>query len=321
MSLNHIKKIALVGASGNVGSATLKALLATNQFDITIVTRPDSKASFPTSSSIEVKKGSYDDAEFLKSAFTGQDAAVFAVGFTAMNEQTKLIEGAAKAGVKWIVPTEYAGDGMNTEMMNSVPMFAPKVAARQQIDELAKTYKGLKWIGIATNPWAEFSIQMGMFGLNPRDRTAILTTDSGSFNTSTLHQIGLGIARLLSLPIQNAENPRASLEHYGNNFAYISSLLTTQKELFEALQRATQTSEADWKVQHTTIAERLARGREGLERGDMMAGADLLYATYMGKGLGGDYSDKAKEDAAVLGLEDENLDDIAKRAVETGSGR
>jgi hypothetical protein len=74
----------------------------------------------------------------------------------AMGEQTKLIDAAAKAGVKWILPTEYAGDGMNKELVDAVPLFHPKRKAREQVDELAKTHEGLKWIGVATNPWMEF---------------------------------------------------------------------------------------------------------------------------------------------------------------------
>ena len=74
----------------------------------------------------------------------------------AMGEQTTLIAAAAQAGVKWILPTEYAGDGMNAAMVDAVPLFHPKRAARQQVEELAQTHEGLKWIGVATNPWMEF---------------------------------------------------------------------------------------------------------------------------------------------------------------------
>ena len=74
----------------------------------------------------------------------------------AMGEQTKLIAAAAQAGVKWILPTEYAGDGMNAAMVEAVPLFHPKREARRQVEELAKTHEGLRWIGVATNPWMEF---------------------------------------------------------------------------------------------------------------------------------------------------------------------
>lgn len=73
-----------------------------------------------------------------------------------MGEQATLIEAAARAGVKWILPTEYASDGMNAAMSEGIPMLQPKALARKQIEDLAETYPGLSWIGVATNPWTEF---------------------------------------------------------------------------------------------------------------------------------------------------------------------
>ena len=73
----------------------------------------------------------------------------------AMGVQGKMIEAAARAGVKWILPTEYAGDGLNEGMVEAVPLFHPKREARRQIEELSKEKEceGVKWIGVATGPW------------------------------------------------------------------------------------------------------------------------------------------------------------------------
>ena len=56
-----------------------------------------------------------------------------------------------------------------------------------------------------------------------------------------------------------------------------------------------------------------------MAKGDMRSGAGLTFAYYMGEGRGGDVEVKAKEDREVLGLkEDEDLDEVVKRAVEGG---
>lgn len=56
-----------------------------------------------------------------------------------------------------------------------------------------------------------------------------------------------------------------------------------------------------------------------MAKGDMRSGAGLTFAYYMGEGRGGDVEVKAKEDREVLGLEeDEDLDDVVKRAVGGG---
>lgn len=97
-----------------------------------------------------VKKGSYEDPAFLQSALEDHDLAMFTLSIPGTEGQTALIDAAARAGVKWIVPNEYAGDGTNEEFVAGVPLFQPKVEARKQIEGL-----GLKYIAIATNPWTE----------------------------------------------------------------------------------------------------------------------------------------------------------------------
>jgi hypothetical protein len=223
--------------------------------------------------------------------------------------------------VKWILPNEYAADGTNMSMVDGSPLFQPKREARKHIEELAETYTGLRWIAVATNPWVENSINFGLLGLNPSEKTAKIATDSGNFNLSTLNRVGEGISRLLSLPVSNPEHPRASLQHYANNFVYLSSFSTSQQEAFKSIQRATGTAEKDWKVESDNIAERIRKDNEVMAAGGegaFQAVVDLMCAYYIGKGLGGDYQSKAIEDLQVLGLAEEDLDEVVKRVIEAG---
>lgn len=76
---------------------------------------------------------------------------VLALHFSAVPElEIKLIEAAAEAGVRWIVPTEFGSDNAN-EGISNVPINAAKVAPREKIEEL-----GLSWIGVVTNPWLDY---------------------------------------------------------------------------------------------------------------------------------------------------------------------
>jgi hypothetical protein len=161
-------------------------------------------------------------------------------------------------------------------------------------------------------------MQRGLFGFDATRRTATLYSDSGSFNSTSLPQAGRAITSLLSLPILNHSNPRASLSHYANKFVYVSSFLVSQSSLFASLQRATGTQESDWTINHETIEEWMRICREGMAKGDMRAGAGMTYAHYMGEGKGGNYEAKAKEDREVLGLQEENLDEVVARAVRAG---
>ncbi|KFZ22738.1 hypothetical protein V502_02779 [Pseudogymnoascus sp. VKM F-4520 (FW-2644)] len=69
MADKQSRKIAIVGGSGSVGSPTVKALLSHGIHTITAISRSESTATFP--SSVIVKRGSYNDEEFLTKALKG----------------------------------------------------------------------------------------------------------------------------------------------------------------------------------------------------------------------------------------------------------
>ena len=63
--MTAIKTVALVGASGNLGALTLKHLIAVGKFDITLLTRAESTATFPDHPELPVIKGDYSSPEVL----------------------------------------------------------------------------------------------------------------------------------------------------------------------------------------------------------------------------------------------------------------
>ena len=143
----------------------------------------------------------------------------------------------------------YGPDNMNETMIELQKSLGfPKYEVLRHIEEQAKIFPGLKWIGVATNPWAEPSVNYGLFGVNIPSRTMTLFSGAGPFNSTSETQVGRGIASLLSLPITNPSTPRSSLAYYSNNFVYISSFLLTQQRLFESAKRVTDTMDKDWTV-------------------------------------------------------------------------
>jgi len=102
-----IKKVVVVGGTGSIGSVILSTLLKSD-LTVTVLSRPDSKATFPAG--VTVVKKTYDDPT-LHEVFLGQDGVVSAVGGGAILDQIKLIDAAVKAGVKRFIPSEF---GVNT---------------------------------------------------------------------------------------------------------------------------------------------------------------------------------------------------------------
>ena len=145
----YLKNVALVGASGNLGSKVLPALIQQGQHNITVISRVESNATFPEG--VLVKKGTYDDNGFLESSFAGQDIVIFMLGFAAMKDEDNMIHAAAKAGVKYVIPSEFGSPSEDPAFVEAVPMLAGNLARHDLIRSL-----GLKYIVVSTNAWLDY---------------------------------------------------------------------------------------------------------------------------------------------------------------------
>lgn len=154
-------------------------------------------------------------------------------------------------------------------------------------------------------------MKLSMFQINVKNRTALLLSGGTTkFNTTNLNTVALGISRLFTLPIESEEGP--SLSSYSNQCLYLSSFRTSQRDILSAFQRATGTTDDDWKITHTDVDAFIAEGAEKLAKGNFSGMVNLLYGITMKDGAGGDYEGVEGLDNAVLGLPKEDLDESAR---------
>jgi uncharacterized protein YbjT (DUF2867 family) len=73
MSTNTYKNVLLVGGTGATGKHILAALLADGTFNVTVLSRATSNATFP--SHVKVIKVDYSDKKALTEALRGQDGS------------------------------------------------------------------------------------------------------------------------------------------------------------------------------------------------------------------------------------------------------
>lgn len=124
----------------------MDAFLKAPSFNVSVLTRAESSATFP--SSVKVFKTDYTEASLL-SAFKGQDAVVSILAFRALVEQKKLIDVAIKAGVRHFIPSEYGPSPYNTRNQDIMPTtFKIKGETLEYLKK--KENLGLSWTAIAT---------------------------------------------------------------------------------------------------------------------------------------------------------------------------
>lgn len=156
------------------------------------------------------------------------------------------------------------------------------------------------------------SLKLGFYGFNFKERTVRLYDDGTTkLSTSTLPQVGRGVAKLFELPA-------AELEKYKNNFVRINSFHVSQMEMFTSVMKATGTEEKDWIVTKIPIDDAIAQGTEAFQSGDRKGAIDILYGMNFKPGAGGNFQHKS--DNKVLGLEEEDLDEVVRRVVKEVEG-
>lgn len=224
--------------------------------------------------------------------------------FMALDSQIPLINAAAKAGVPWVIPCEYACDNKHEKLNKEIGLMAIKNKYRDKVDSLGIS----SWIGIVNGPWFDWNFERSFMGLDIKARKAKLLDGGVKFNTTTLSKVGKSLAALLSLP-------DSKLSAFKNDFVYFSSFLASQRDVFDSVLRATGTKESDWAIESESPDEAADAAKEAIRQGNGIGNVDLLFATLSQEGYGGDYDAKVIGND-FLGLEQEDFDKVVKELAE-----
>lgn len=306
----YIRNITIAGASGNVGQALLPHLLSSTEpaFQVTVITRPASKAEFPTAPNLKVARGSLDDVDFLTSTLSGQDALIIALNSRIPPEcSINLVKAAAVAKVPYILPSEFGSDPTNEVPNLDVPLMAAKTAVRELITDLGES----SWIGVVTNAWIDGALKMGHpFSIDIRNRKAILL-DGGDVKapTTTVAQVGRAVAKLFSLPLEAEGEP--SLDDFKNSFAYIKSFDMSQREILDGVQEVV--GKEGWEVREQDSTTYIQTGKDKLAAGDLSGLANLFYGFLYKKEPHGYNGPPMNE---ILGLPKESFTEMVEGLVE-----
>ncbi|KAI1616304.1 NmrA-like family protein [Exophiala viscosa] len=259
-----INKVVLIGAGGNLGAIILAALLNAKAFQVTIVTRESSSASF--SPDLRVVRTAYTENKLVK-AFAGHDAVISAVGATGFLDQKVIIDATVKAGVKRFIPSEFSSNTRSEAVRHLVPVFEPK---KMVLDYLkAKEASGLSWTGLATGILFDWAFQVGFLGFDLVNKKAEIWDDGNvAFSATTQDDFGKAIIGILTHPAETA-----------NQYLYVSSVTSTQRAILEVVQSHTG---QEWTVQHVKTDEEIARGRELVAKGDFSGMFALVKASAWG---------------------------------------
>ncbi|KAF5664725.1 2-hydroxyisoflavone reductase [Fusarium heterosporum] len=293
-----IQKVAVVGGSGLLGSKVVSSLLNAG-FQVTAITRNESKATFPDN--VVVKRVDITSVDSVKEALTGLDAVVSTVATAATGNQKVIIDAAVSARVPRFIPSEFGIPSRENRDTKIGRLLAAKVKNTDYLIELAGKHDWFSWTGLSSGLFLDAGLRNERAFVNIKDRKFRLV-DSGNepYSTSTLSFIGDAVAAILKKPEETA-----------NQYLNIAGVTTTQNEVLRMVEDITGDK---FEVSRVSSAELEKAGDEKIAKGDFSAFGDyleqFLFADGAGHSLFGDGN--AIE---LLGLEEENLGEVIRSVV------
>ena len=239
----------VLGASGNIGTPILRALMA-EEFIVSALTRQSSNATFPDS--VKIVKSDYTHGSLVQ-VFKGQDAIVSALSNFATDEQIRIIDAAIEAGVKRFLPSEYGIDSSDPQFGELLPPGKPKPAT---VAYLREKEGSISWTGVLAGSFFDWALQLGLLGWNVRDRAATIF-DGGDipYEATNIAQIARAVAAVLT--------PK-NYDQTSNQYVFINSFTVTQSQVLVKLEEVTGTK---FNVTNVKAAEVFKEGHAQLATG------------------------------------------------------
>ncbi|EXJ91206.1 hypothetical protein A1O1_04316 [Capronia coronata CBS 617.96] len=303
--MSPIRKVAVIGAGGTIGTSITSALVAApDDFDVTIITRPESSATFSfPADKVPVIRTDYT-IPALTAALHGQDAVVSAVGVAGIPKQKDMMDAAEAAGVGLFVLSDF---GYGPEHRH-LPDFDAIGKPRQDVlsyakDKAARSNGQFSWSAIAIGNPIDWALKkFPTLGFDVVNRKATIY-DSGTerFTGTTLAGIAQAVVGVLKCH-----------DEVANRHLHVRSVETCQNDLLAAFEEVTGHK---WPVTHDTTDNLLQRGREKRARGESGWVLDLIVAQLLEEGTDRRSivvaQDKADND--ILGMPHEDVPGMVKR--------
>ncbi|MCJ1422116.1 hypothetical protein MMC32_008492, partial [Xylographa parallela] len=294
--MSQIKNVAVAGATGNIGLATINALHAAG-FTVTALSRGGSTAGIPAG--IRVATVDYTSVESLTEALKGQDAVVSCVGAFGLAAQPNIVEAASAVGVKRFIPAEFGADTLNPQT-RAFPILKDKIQIQEM---LAEKYEqsGMTYSLLFTGLFLDWGLENGMIlGVESRKGTLY---DGGKtvISTSTIATVAKGITGCLLHP-----------EETKNRGVYIQDTAISQNRLVELTNKV---NPGDWDLKEASTVDLEKQASAAHERNDpnpMTMVGSVFRMYFGGEAYGQPFKKLDNELCGIKGLSDEEVETIIR---------
>ncbi|KAM7210847.1 hypothetical protein V8F06_013761 [Rhypophila decipiens] len=297
--MSPITRVAIAGATGNLGPAIVTQLLSAG-FKVTALTRDASATKVPAG--VSTTTVDYSSLSSLTAALKGQDAVVSTLGSLAVDKQLLLVEAAAAAGVKRFIPSDFGSNTVHPKAA-ALPVYGDKVAVQKLLKEKAAANPNFTYTIILNGPFLDWGIMVG-FVLDAKNKKITLY-DGGErlFSATTLESIGKAVVGSFQ-----------KFEETKNRPVYVSSAVVSSKGLLEIAKKAV--GAEGWTVTDASTDELVAQAWEELKKDKPNPDVfvyNFIKAAIWGDGYGAKFDKTDNELLGIKQLSEKDLEAIIAR--------
>ncbi|KAK7736632.1 hypothetical protein SLS53_006835 [Cytospora paraplurivora] len=296
-----IVKVALLGATGNLGAPILNALIGEGIFEVTVFQRASSKSKPAHLDKINVVTVSDSlRVDELTEKLRGQDAVVVCYRPKDASDQIKIGQAAAAAGVKRLIPADFGScDSSGQRERELVKLFDRKVQIRESLQELAARNEAFSWTSLVNGHFFDWGLREDFLHFYLKTKRAEIMDDGDKKSSqATLAQIARATVRILQRP-----------EVTKNRMLFIQSFCVSQNEVLRSLEKATG---AKWETKRFDSEDYIREKKALADQGDLDAIEDLVFVL---GAINGNWEEKPDFAMELLGLENEDLDEVVQEVV------
>lgn len=295
-----IQKVALIGANGTLGPSVLDALLSAKLFNVTVISRKNSKSTYPD----HVKVAYVTDnptVEELIPLLQGHDALVTTFAGSNSDLQIRLAEASAKAGVKRFMPADFGScDSSSPRALDLMPLYREKTKVREYLQQLS-AHSNLTWTSLVCGHFFDYGLKSGLLQFDLKSHKAQIFDDGEiRWSATTLERIGLAVVRTL----QREDATR-------NRMLYIQSFCTTQNKVLASLETINQRK---WQVEYVNSEEFVKEMKRQVDSDSSNDDARENLVGVIGM-IEANWENKEDFANSILGLEDEDLEQVIKEII------
>ncbi|EGR48435.1 uncharacterized protein TRIREDRAFT_62359 [Trichoderma reesei QM6a] len=288
-------RVAVAGATGDLGVPIVKALLAAG-YHVTALTREGSNntSKLPKSPNLSIAQVDYSSVQSLEKALQGHAVVISTLTSTFVGDQNPLIDAAIAAGVARFIPSEFGSDVLN-EKRNQLPVFEGKVNTLEYLKAAATKNPAFTYTAVCTGAFLDWGLHG--FIVNVPERTAIIYNGGDvPFSATNLGTIGKAVVGIIEHLPETANRP-----------VYIHDAVVTQNQL---IRYAKEKDGREWEITHKSTEEMRLSALDQVAKGntDWSVLQAFVFSSFLGEGYGVDFSDCLDNELlGVKGLTEEEV--------------